>query len=398
MIKGYSLIDLKGKSVIVKDGIDAKIKKVDTIIFDCDGVLIDAKESYDVAIKMAVDFLINAYFKGIDFTLASDEQIESLRLCGGFNNDWDTTYILSEWAFLSMPKDGIRSFHEAFKRAKGLDLKGIVESLSSNAYTLKESIDIESSRSSFLRKLERLRASYGFVDRDAVDRILIDAMAKDGDVVDELISFREYVGYPGRFGESLLVTIFDELFYGKDGIASIYGSEPLFNMGDGLFKKDMVIVEEVCLSMLERIVGKQNMAIVSGRDSWTVSMILGDLLRYFNQRASVFLADEVRIIGLDALAVGKPDPYCLMKSISYIQPRGQIVYVGDSAEDLEMVKRSKSMGREFIFVGVYEGSRSPEGRLRYFLENGADLVLPNVNLLPDLMMHFGVERWLGKQE
>ena len=35
-----------------------KMRTLDSIIFDCDGVLIDVSNSYDLAIKKTVDFVI----------------------------------------------------------------------------------------------------------------------------------------------------------------------------------------------------------------------------------------------------------------------------------------------------------------------------------------------------
>ncbi len=51
------------------------------LIFDMDGVLIDSSQSYDRTIKETVRFFTNG-------TIVQKE-IESIRLEGGFNNDWD---------------------------------------------------------------------------------------------------------------------------------------------------------------------------------------------------------------------------------------------------------------------------------------------------------------------
>ena len=57
------------------------IGKFKAIIFDMDGVLVDVSQSYRVAIKKTAEFFLG---KMID-----NEQIERLKLAGGYNDDYD---------------------------------------------------------------------------------------------------------------------------------------------------------------------------------------------------------------------------------------------------------------------------------------------------------------------
>lgn len=65
--------------------------KIDGIIFDMDGVLVDVSKSYRFAIKKTVDYLLGK--KGID-SKASQKDIKTLKEIPGFNNDWDLSYEL----------------------------------------------------------------------------------------------------------------------------------------------------------------------------------------------------------------------------------------------------------------------------------------------------------------
>ncbi|HLA22483.1 MAG TPA: phosphatase, partial [Nitrosopumilaceae archaeon] len=71
-----------------------KIKSLDAIIFDCDGVLIDITNSYDLAIKKTVDFVLKEMSK-IDLpNIVTTQMIEGFKATGGFNDEVDVTYSL----------------------------------------------------------------------------------------------------------------------------------------------------------------------------------------------------------------------------------------------------------------------------------------------------------------
>ncbi|MEM3173910.1 MAG: hypothetical protein QXU02_03385 [Candidatus Bathyarchaeia archaeon] len=81
-----------GEAYLRRDRIGS-VRAIDAIIFDCDGVLIDIRDSYDKAISKSVAFI----FEGITGlkipeNFVSDETIFLFRRSGGFNNDWDIVY------------------------------------------------------------------------------------------------------------------------------------------------------------------------------------------------------------------------------------------------------------------------------------------------------------------
>lgn len=70
-----------------------------TLIFDIDGVLIDASKSYRVAIQKTYEYFTD---KGI-----SAGSIQTIKNQGGFNNDWDLTEFLLKSQKLNIPKEDI---------------------------------------------------------------------------------------------------------------------------------------------------------------------------------------------------------------------------------------------------------------------------------------------------
>ena len=69
-------------------------KNIDAILFDVDGVLIDTRLSYNLAIKKTVKHVLDILSSAKTFQSVSDNILLRMRRTGGFNNDTDTTYAL----------------------------------------------------------------------------------------------------------------------------------------------------------------------------------------------------------------------------------------------------------------------------------------------------------------
>lgn len=71
--------------------------KIDSLIFDCDGVLVDVGRSYRKAVQLTAN-----YFLGQNLIKLSD--INIIKGLTGYNNDWDTTYALIKLVQKKIPK------------------------------------------------------------------------------------------------------------------------------------------------------------------------------------------------------------------------------------------------------------------------------------------------------
>ncbi|MBI4990485.1 TIGR01548 family HAD-type hydrolase [Candidatus Gottesmanbacteria bacterium] len=65
--------------------------KIDSVIFDMDGVLVDVTSSYRVAIEKTVNLFLGQ--KGL-FVRVTQKDIAEIKNLPGFNNDWDATFVL----------------------------------------------------------------------------------------------------------------------------------------------------------------------------------------------------------------------------------------------------------------------------------------------------------------
>ena len=96
-----------------------KIKNLDAVIFDCDGVLIDITNSYDQAIKKTVDFVLKEMANIDQPNIVSTKMIEGFKATGGFNDEVDTTYsfILSVAAAKKLNRNASEFIFEIIKNA-----------------------------------------------------------------------------------------------------------------------------------------------------------------------------------------------------------------------------------------------------------------------------------------
>lgn len=77
-----------------------------TIVFDIDGVLIDASKSYRVAIQKTYE-----HYTGKE---VSTEKIQAIKNQGGFNNDWDLTEFLLKSQKINVEKEEIVEVFQSF--------------------------------------------------------------------------------------------------------------------------------------------------------------------------------------------------------------------------------------------------------------------------------------------
>ena len=82
------------KGIFVDASTMTRIGKANGIIFDCDGVLIDVTNSYDLAIKQTVDFIINEMASLNEKNVVTTTMIDGFKASGGFNDEVYVTYAL----------------------------------------------------------------------------------------------------------------------------------------------------------------------------------------------------------------------------------------------------------------------------------------------------------------
>ena len=308
------------------------ISKLDAIIFDCDGVLVDISSSYNAAISMTVQYVLTQIF---EFDYPNDsipiDVIEGFKASGGFNDEVDLSYAL----IISI--------------ATALYAKTSITKLLSDVMCNADSGGI-STVENYLKKRT--------------------------DVVNDII---KKIDYPGKSkNQSLLYCIFDEFFYGYDMYKKIRNSYFDNNIkkktkGVGLINNDKLILDEPLAKQLYHMFDSK-MAIVTGRGKISAQYTLKKLLNWFDITNSVFLEDEPRDLA-------KPNPTRLLDSIRGMHA-SHVLYVGDSMEDLIMASRASTGGIQVDFCGIVGTSNDPQRKADAFRKNGAILILDSICDLP----------------
>ncbi|MCD7739871.1 MAG: aminotransferase class I/II-fold pyridoxal phosphate-dependent enzyme, partial [Candidatus Gastranaerophilales bacterium] len=133
-LKNHIRITIPAKAGYEK--ITKRLKIKPSLVFDMDGVLIDARNSYRTAIKKTYKMFTN---KSIQ-----EEEIQTLKNKGGMNNDWDLTKFLIEKQGINVTyKEVVSAFQKIYwdegkgliNNEKALFSKELIEQLSKD-YTI----------------------------------------------------------------------------------------------------------------------------------------------------------------------------------------------------------------------------------------------------------------------
>ena len=289
----------KFKGIYIDDSFDDI--EIDSLIFDCDGVLIDIKKSYDQTIDATTKYVLKSLEKITDPIEIDFKIIDGFKSTGGFNDEVDLTYaaILSIVAAKKLKQDQTNFIFSVIKNSDSTGIKSV---------------------ENFLKKQTN---------------------------ISEIIT---KLSYPGTHKDNILYQIFDQLFYGPDLYSKLFKNNSKFS-NPGLIENDEVIFTSDLSIQLQKKFGKQ-ISMVTGRGKESVSYSLKHLLEKFDLKNSVFLEDESRDLA-------KPNPQALVNSITGMNSKS-CLYVGDSMEDFIMAKKATILGHKTTFCGIIGTSKNPE--------------------------------------
>jgi len=277
----------KDEAYVRKDRAEL-LKDVDAFVFDCDGVLIDIRESYDRAISEAVVYILEG-FTGCRFPkdLISGEMVFLFRKSGGFNNDWDTCYGVLMFILCSLPEDFQGIFGSSIKKIDRTEkpLQRFMQVRSAIAKQDLCGLLEEGATDELISELASFTSSLDESGIRSVDRNLHNRkLAKD---------YHEDLRYlllcPYKVGGGIIPTVFEEIFLGSDLVKEVYGIDTAFHNGRGRIENEQVIISGETLDRLSLISGKMNLGIASGSRFKSAEKVLGKILKYFEPQALVFL-------------------------------------------------------------------------------------------------------------
>ncbi len=304
-----------------------KVDEFDSIIFDCDGVLIDVTTSYDTTINKTISYVLKEIADITVDTPLTNEMLLKFKSTGGFNDEIDITYsgVLCYIAAKKLKKNPTELILDVLNNA---DDTGI-------AY-------IE-----------------GFLDKIDVD----------------ISDIKSRLNYPSVEKNDLIHATFDQLFFGPELYEKIFQKKSKFS-DNGLIENDNVIVTSALIEALKKKFNDK-IAIVTGRGLDAISSSLKEILNQFNVENSVFLEDESRDLA-------KPNPQSLIRAMKGLNSKN-CLYVGDSMEDMILAKKASELGFNATFCGIYGSGKLPEMKKKLFTEHNVPLILETINQLPDIL-------------
>jgi HAD superfamily hydrolase (TIGR01548 family) len=313
----------KQESIYFQNNIEDQISDIDSIIFDCDGVLIDVTKSYDIAIKQTTEFILKEIANIDNSDPVTSEIIDGFKATGGFNDEVDLTYaaILSLASANKLNKPGNNFVLEVIDNADQTGIKSVEKYLETK-------VDI----SDLKKKLK----------------------------------------YPGRHLDNPIYSMFDQLFYGPELYSKLFKEKSKF-ADLGLIENDEVLLTKEMIQSLKKKFDYK-LAIVTGRGIESISYSLKDFLEEFDLKNSAFLEDEPR-------SLAKPNPDSLIRSIRGLGS-SHCLYVGDSMEDFIMAQKASTKGHKTTFCGIFGTSKSPEQKKKLFQENNVSIIIESIALLP----------------
>ena len=364
-------------SKILKPSLDKivgniKIKDVDCIIFDCDGVLVDVSDSYYATIRETVSFVLRAMMPSVLFDkddLVNHTIIEKFKDAGRFNDEIDLSCAIILCAIIAAKTSNADD--NATCGATG----SVANHIADNHIADNHIIDNDTSN---------IIPNYNHIIDDVISNSahgginsVISYALNVADVSDAIA----YMEHPSDNRDGKLCQIFDQIFFGPVLYKKIRKRDSEINV-DPMIDRDHVIMTPRTLRMLhEQFNG--NVAMVTGRGIDSARYTLGSLFEIFDVENSAFLEDESRVYA-------KPNPTKLAECMQGMGCKNAI-YVGDSIEDAimsQMLSNAKHndkdvqddvyLDKNVVFCGIIGTSNNPEKRREILLQKGASMILDSV--------------------
>jgi len=361
------LVEAGETAYVREESVDA-LRLVDVVVFDCDGVLLDVRGSYNRAVARTVSLLVEAFTGSAVPEAMFDPALNyAYKRTGGFNNDWSLAYVLT-MRTLAEARGALNEINRVAEAAAGIqDLKARLECV--RRYRPEAPVPVDG----LYQRLSGFAEELDETGYQAADRLL-----------GHLEPVKRALGYMAGVGESLVSTLFEELLLGGRLFREAFGLPASLTSCDrGFVEAAEVVITESTIRDLEALVGGRRLGVASGSIRSTAYHVLGPLAHLIPGEAQVWHDD----VDEAAAATGrgdlhKPNPYPLVAACEAHRPYRRVLYVGDTAADHLMARRA---GVGFLFAGVYGVAHGAEETRRGFLEAGCDVVACDVNQLPGVL-------------
>ena len=351
-----------------------ELGRVDVVVFDCDGVLLDVRGSYSMAVAETTSTILEAMTSvRVPENLFDGRLNQAYKRTGGFNNDWTLSYALIMRTLAELPDETLEKLNEIAGEALNID--NPIERLK---HLLYHGIEAHLPLESLYEKLTNFAGELDDSGWEKVDGLLLEKVGAN---------VKRALRYPGGVGESVISTLLEELLCGVVLFEQAYGIEATFtSKGIGLIENETAIIAEETIEELENLLGGDRIGIASGSISTTAMHALKGCISRISDDAQVWYETVEEAQNVEGVKdLHKPAPYSLLRASRPYEPYYHVLYVGDTMSDFMMARNSGEPS--FLFAGVYRDVHCLEDVREGFLSNGADVVAPSVNELPEVLKY-----------
>ncbi len=314
------------------------LSQIDTAIFDVDGVLMEVTISLREAVSATVQFFFANImnFTG-DELLVRTEEIPAFKLAGGFNNDM---YIVQAATLLYL-----------YKSVK-------YETINMNELRAREP-----SLGECIKFIEAEGRGLAAARKAIFDRCSIEERER----IDEYWKLE------------LLKKLFYEHYLGKDKFECCMKEKAEYIKGRGFMDKETILLDPSVPKRL-RAKGIDKFGIITGRLRCEFELAAEKIPFLRTIPPDYAITEDMNL--------HKPKPDSLFILVDKLGSKKGGVYVGDTLDDLLLVKnfqKERSADQPFFLSALVLSGQGGRDSGDFFRKKGADLIMENVNKLAEVL-------------
>jgi phosphoglycolate phosphatase-like HAD superfamily hydrolase len=384
----------KEKQIYLRSDVEETVRRIDKLIFDFDGVLVQTSESYRQTIRRVVDyyFLEILGLEGEESELATLRDIQKFKDTGLYNNDWNLSYAFITY-YLNLirkklqQKNILQDFVERFCNLQFSDAESFIQELRDAGDFLRRNglnvTDLSNLKNDVILGLDLFLAQANLEKSKSIETSLLGVDPEVESVEKGLV--RRLMPYDLEKPD-LLKRLFEEIYLGGELFKKFYDKPSIFKFEGSFIDRELFTPTKETLDVLRKDFGK--FGIYSGRPKIQGMYILEkyNYTEYFDEKSSVFLGDLLKSEA-EMKKLGKPDPTLFIKLTKKFLGKGTgVAYVGDGISDALLVENARSKGLENLtFLGVLSSSEDSNKLFIRYANHGADAIIKDVNDIPDLL-------------
>jgi phosphoglycolate phosphatase-like HAD superfamily hydrolase len=389
----YRLLD-KERQTYFREDAEETLRRIEKLIFDFDGVLVQTSQSYRQTIRKVVDyyFLEILGLEGKDGKLATLLDIQKFKDTGLYNNDWKLSYAFITY-YLNLilkqleQKNTLSNFTKRFHNLQFLGAEKFIQKLREAGSFLKENgvngTDLANLKNDSIVGLDLFLAQVNLEKPKQIETSLVGV---DPEVENEKQRLTKQMIPYDLEKPDLLKRLFEEVYLSKELFTKFYGVPSLFKFDESFIDKETFTPTKETLDVLRQKFG--TFGIYSGRPKTQGMYILEkyNYGEYFDEAESVFLGDLLKS-ETEMERLGKPDPTLFIELVEKSYGKSsRVAYVGDGIADALLIENARSEGIDNLsFLGVLSSSEDSNKLFNEYAKHGADAVMTDVNAVPDIL-------------